>query len=87
MPTLPPRYNWGESLKDENAILYNQLQDTYSETASVVNTKSTVNATVDKDPKADAAANMQYTIGDIWINKDLNTAYIMTSRSTNTAVT
>jgi hypothetical protein len=87
MPTLPPRYNWGESLKDQNGILYNQLQDTYSDTASVVNTKISVNATLNNDPVADSAANMQYTIGDIWINKSLNTAYIMTSRSTNTAVT
>ncbi len=85
MPNLNPRFNWGSAVKNFNEVLYNQLNDAYSDTAHMVNIKTTkVSAIV--NPPADAASNATYEIGDIWVNRLTDTAWILTSRTTNTAV-
>lgn len=86
MALLPPRYNWGTEIKNVNATLYNQLNDSYTTTARIVNQKINKNVTT-VNPPADAAQNSAYEIGDIWVNSSTNTAWIMTSRTSNTQVT
>jgi len=86
MPTLVPRFNWGDEIKNVNPTLYNQLQDSYTSTARVMNTKPSTYATT-SNPPADAAINTNFNTGDFWINTSTNTAWILTSRTTNTAVT
>lgn len=86
MPTLPPRYNWGTEVKNINVTLYNQLSDSFTEIANVTNTKTSKYVTT-TNPPADGQANLNFDVGDLWVNRSTDTAWIMTSRSTNTAVT
>lgn len=86
MPTLPPRFNFGTEVKNINPTLYNQLNDSFSSTARIVNTKISKYVTT-IDPPSDEAVNQLFEEGDIWVNKSTDTAWIMTSRTTNTAVT
>ncbi len=86
MAFLIPRFNWGSEIKNDNPTLYNQLNDSYTDIANAVNVRvgrviSNVN------PVADVAANANSNIGDIWVNQAMNSAWIMTSRTTNTVVT
>ncbi len=85
MPSLPPRYNWGSEIKNINPTLYNQLNDAYTISSRIINTKVTKNVTT-VDPTADSVSNASYDIGDIWINTNSDSAWIMTSRQTNTQV-
>ena len=86
MPTIPPRFNWGSEIRNINEVLYNQLSESYSSSARVINTKVTKNVTT-TNPPADDALNISFEIGDLWINQSTNVAWIMTSRTTNTAAT
>lgn len=85
MPSIPTRYNWGAAIKNVNETLYNQLSDVYSSITRLLNQK-TSKAIYQSDPELDAQINVSYDIGDIWINTVSNTAWIMTSRITNTQV-
>lgn len=86
MPRLPPRYNYGSELKNENPTLYNQLTDIYTDTANIVNTKTGKYAT-NVDPQASAPINGIFDIGDIWVKTTTDTAWILTSRLSATSVT
>jgi len=86
MPTIAPNFNFGTEIKNLNATLYNQLRDSFNTTATIVNTKPSRNITT-VNPPADAAINASFEFGDFWINKSTNAAWILTSRTTNTAVT
>jgi len=85
MPNLSPNYNYGSEIRNENPELYNQLRDNYFDIAKVTNTKSSKNAQT-SDPVADAQVNLNYDIGDFWVNTSTNHAWIMTSRLTNSNV-
>jgi hypothetical protein len=82
MPRLQPKYNFGVEEKNENPELYNQLSDLYHSIAQIVNTKSSKNVT-NQDPPANQQVNLNYDIGDIWVNQSTNMSWIMTSRTTN----
>ncbi len=86
MSRLVPSFNYGSEIKNLNPTLYNQLRDSYFDTASVVNTKASKYVT-NAAPPADAAINASLDIGDLWVNSLTDTAWIMTSRTTNTAAT
>jgi len=86
MPNQPPRFNWGTEIKNINPTLYNQLNDSFSSTARVLNTKTSKYLT-NVNPPADDQINTLFEEGDFWINQDTDTAWIMTSRTTNTAAT
>ena len=86
MPTQPPRFNWGTEIKNINDTLYNQLNDSYSSTARVLNTKTSKYITT-VNPPADDPVNQNFDQGDFWINQNSGDAWIITSRTTNTAVT
>lgn len=86
MPTLTPRFNWGTEIKNINPTLYNQLNDSFSSTARIVNTKVSKNIAT-TNPPADDQINANFEEGDLWVNKSTDTAWILTSRTSNTAVT
>lgn len=86
MPSLIPRFNWGTEVKNSNPTLYNQLSDSYSLTARIVNTKIS-KYVAENDPASVDQVNSILEEGDIWINRLTDTAWIMTSRVTNEEVT
>jgi len=85
MPSQTPRFNWGTEIKNFNPTLYNQLNDSFSSTARVLNTKTSKYIT-NVNPPVDDQINLNFEIGDFWINQTNNMAWILTSRTTNTAV-
>jgi hypothetical protein len=92
MPTLIQNYNWGNALRNQNPELTRQLSNAYTDTALVVNTKSSKYFTdgVQKphvNPPANSDFNKNFEIGDFFVRTDTDTAWIMTSRTTANAVT
>ncbi len=91
MPTLITNFNWGSSLVNENPGLTRQLSEAYGSTARVVNTKISKYVTdgVQRphvDPPANDQFNANFELADIYVRSDTDTAWIMTSRTTSTAV-
>jgi hypothetical protein len=86
MPKQITRFNWGTEIKNINDTLYNQLNDSFTSTANVLNTKPTTYVT-NVDPLPDSDVNKQFVSGDMWVNSSTDTAWILTSRTTNTAAT
>lgn len=92
MPNLPTNYNWGTSLVNNNPELTRQLSSAYGSTARAVNTKISKYTTdgVQRphvDPPANDQFNQNFEIADIYVRTDTDTAWIMTSRTTSSAVT
>lgn len=92
MPTLINNFNWGNALNNSNPQLARQLSEAYTATAFCVNTKISRYVTdgVQKpnvDPPANSDFNKNFDIGDIYVRTDTDSAWIMTSRTTSTAVT
>lgn len=92
MPTLITNYNWGASLRNDNPELTRQLSNAYTDTAQAVNTKVSKYFTdgVQKphvDPPANDDFNKNFEIADVYVRTDTDTAWMMTSRTTSTAVT
>lgn len=87
MPTLPRTFNWGETIRNIGADLYNQLSKAYTDTSDVVNTKISKRVVSGQDPPASDQINRNYDIGDMWIRTDTNRVWCMTSRTTDIAVT
>jgi len=85
MPSIMPRFNWGDEIKNINPTLYNQLTNSYSEQANVINSKTSKQA-FQTDPAATADINASFTTGDFWVNELTNAAWILTSRTSNTTV-
>ena len=92
MVTLITNFNWGRALLNSNPELARQLSTAYSDTANAVNTKISKYATdgVQRphvDPPASSDFNQNFEIGDVYVRTDTDTAWMMTSRTTSTAVT
>lgn len=92
MPTLLTNFNWGASLRNANPELTRQLSEAYSDTALAVNTKVSKYVTdgIQKphvNPPANSDFNKNFDLADIYVRSDTNTAWIMTSRTTSSAVT
>lgn len=89
MPTLPTRFNWGTALRNENPELTRQLDDSYTDTALVVNTKVSkyITTSAPPNPATASTTNKNFELGDIWVDKAADLAYIMTSRTTDVLVT
>lgn len=92
MPTLLTNFNWGASLRNTNPELTRQLSEAYSDTALAVNTKVSKYVTdgVQRphvNPPVNSDFNKNLDIADIYVRTDTNTAWIMTSRTTSSAVT
>ena len=87
MPTLINNFNWGSAQYNKDPELTRALSQAYTTTANAVNTKIACYVSPDSDPPANAAFNKNWRIGDIYIRSDINGKWIMTSRTTDTAVT
>lgn len=87
MPRLSQTYTWGYGVKEQNKDLYNQLSESYENIALVVNTKISKRVIENVDPPANNEINRNFDIGDIWVRTNIDRAWIMTSRTTDTAVT
>lgn len=85
MVNLTRRFNYGQKLREDNPQLYNQLNDTYEDTANVVNTKIGKNVAT-SNPANSADINKNFDILDLWVNTSSNTVWAMTSRTTPTNV-
>jgi len=91
MPTLITNFNWGASLRNDNPELTRQLSEVYSNTAQCVNTKISKYVTdgdrkPNVDPPANSSFNKNFEIADIYVRTDTDTAWIMTSRTTDEIV-
>ena len=87
MPVLNRVFNWGDKIRQMSGDLYNQLSKAYADTSSVVNTKASKLILDGSDPPASGQVNKNYDIGDLAIRTDNDTAWIMTSRTSDIAVT
>ncbi len=92
MPTLIQNFNWGASIRNANPELVRQLNTAYSDTAAAVNSKVSKYWTdgiqrPHVDPPANDDFNKNFEITDVYVRTDTDTAWMMTSRTTSTAVT
>lgn len=85
--TLPITKNWGQILVGQDPNLVRALDQFYTEVTLAINAATKKMILDGANPPANADINKLYTVGDLAIRTDNNTAWIMTSRSTNTAVT
>ena len=91
MATLVNNFNFGTALYNSNRELTRQLGTLYSNIALVVNTKISKYFTdgvlkPHVNPPANNQFNKNFEICDIYVRTDTDTAWIMTSRTTDTAV-
>jgi uncharacterized lipoprotein len=86
MPKLPVKKNWGRAAENENPLLTRQLDEAYTDIVNVVNTTIKKNVTDNTSPSVTAQVNSLFEIGDIWVRKDTNQAWIMTSRTNDQTV-
>ena len=89
MSSLINSINWGNSIRDANPELIRQLSEVYTLIALCVNTKSSKYVTtVDPpNPVTSNTTNKTLEIGDFWVNKSSDMAWIMTSRTTDLLAT
>jgi len=92
MPNLIQTFNWGSTLKNNNPELYRQLSTAYTNTAIIVNVKVSKYFTdglqkPHMNPPANDPFNINFEIGDVFVRTDTDQAWMMTSRTTSSAVT
>lgn len=87
MPRLPTNYNFGRIERDENPELIRALSDMYSKTALEVNYRVSKRVVAGQNPPASNEVNKNFEIGDMWIRTDTNGVWVMTSRTSDIAVT
>ena len=84
---LAIKYNFGDKLRaTEDERLLRQLDDAYTDTALVVNTKVS-KIVANTDPLSNNSVNKNFEIGDIWVNQTGQRVYMMTDRATASNVT
>ena len=79
---LPLYKNFGAEIKEISPTLANQLSQMYSDIANSLSQAIKKNIVVGADPSASAQVNSFFSIGDITVRTDTDTAWIMTSRTT-----
>jgi len=92
MPTLINNFNFGSSQRNANPELTRQLSVLYSDIAFCVNTKTSKYFTdgvlkPHANPPANNQFNKNFEICDIYVRTDTNTGWLLTSRTTDEAVT
>lgn len=91
MPTLATNFNYGKN-RTQDPELNRQMSQAYAQTAYAVNGKSSKYVTngtslPNVDPPASDDFNRNFELGDLYVRTDTDSAWIMTSRTTATAVT
>lgn len=78
---LPLYKNFGTEIKEISPTLANQLAQMYSDIANAISQTIKKNIVSGADPVANAQVNSFFSIGDITIRTDTDSAWIMTSRT------
>lgn len=84
---LPLYKNFGSEVKELSPVLSNQLSQMYSDIANSLAQSVKKDVVSGADPAANTQRNSFFSIGDITVRTDTNSAWIMTSRTTPNAVT
>lgn len=84
---LPLKKNFGAEVLYQMPQLARQLDEMYTDIANALSYLVKKNIVTGADPAANDQRNSFFSIGDITIRTDTNTAWIMTSRTTPNAVT
>lgn len=79
---LPLKRNWGEAAQTESKVLLRQLDEMYTDVANQFGSLVKKNILNGADPAASDQRNRFFSIGDVAIRTDTDTAWIMTSRTT-----
>lgn len=84
---LPIYRNFGNEVVEQLPNFARELDEMYSDISNALNNLVKKNILTGVNPQPDEQRNSFYSIGDVAIRTDNNTAWIMTSRTTPTAVT
>jgi hypothetical protein len=84
---LPLYKNFGAEVVELSPVLANQLSQMYSDIANSLSLAIKKNVVTGADPAANDQRNSFFSVGDITVRTDTDTAWIMTSRTTPNAVT
>ena len=84
---LPLYKNFGSEVRELNPQLYNQLSQMYTDIANAFSRAIKKDVITGVDPAANDQRNSFFSIGDITVRTDTDTAWIMTSRTSPNAVT
>ncbi len=79
---LPLKKNFGSEVSQQMPVLARQLDEMYTDIANALNLLVKKNILTGSDPAASDQRNSFFSIGDIAIRTDTDTAWIMTSRTT-----
>lgn len=85
--TLPLKKNFGNEVVNQMPQLARQLDEMYTDIANAMTFLVKKNILTNSNPAANDQRNSFFSIGDISIRTDTDTAWIMTSRTTPNAVT
>lgn len=85
--SLPLYKNFGSEVRELSPILSNQLSQMYTDIANALTYAIKKNVISGADPLADDQRNSFFSIGDITVRTDTNSAWIMTSRIDGNNVT
>ncbi len=84
---LPLYKNFGSEVVELSPVLANQLSQMYSDIANSLSLAIKKNVVTGANPAANDQRNSFFSVGDITVRTDTDTAWIMTSRTTPNAVT
>jgi len=79
--SLPLYKNFGSEVRELSPVLSNQLSQMYADIALALSTAVKKDVISGADPAANAQRNSLFSIGDITVRTDTDTAWIMTSRT------
>lgn len=85
--SLPLKKNFGKEVKELSPVLARQLDEMYTDIANSFQFLVKKNILNGVDPAANDQRNASFSIGDITIRTDNNKVWVMTNRTTSTAVT
>ena len=84
---LPLKKNFGREVTSQLPQLVNQLDQMYTDIANALTYTVKKNVLNGADPAANDQRNSFFSVGDISVRTDTDTAWIMSSRTTPNAVT
>lgn len=84
--TLPLKKNFGAEIRGMSPVLARQLDEMYTDIANAMTYVVRKNIISGANPAATDQRNAGFSIGDLTIRTDTNTAWIMTSRTTSETV-
>lgn len=83
---LPLYKNFGSEVRELSPVLSNQLSQMYTDIANAFSYAIKKDVVTGADPAAVSQRNTFFSVGDITVRTDTNSAWIMTSRTSPEAV-